>query len=86
MGAINTANAVIHYSDLPNPNLGSVGAAVYLHAGSVDPVLDQKIRIPILTTTGTADEDVKPARTRLSWQEQTNAHPRVFINLEGAGM
>ena len=57
---------------------------MYLHAGSPDPLVNAKVRVPILTTTGTADADVKPAATRRSWAEQMQSHPRVFANLQGA--
>ena len=82
MGAINTASAIKDYTSLSN--VGTLGAAVYLHAGSSDPLLNKQIKIPILTTTGTADADVSPASTKRSWEEQSNAHPRVFANLKGA--
>jgi len=64
---------------------GRLGAAVYLHGGNFWPWGGaSEVKVPVFSTTGSNDTTAPPAGTKLAWNEQSHAHPRVFANLLGA--
>jgi len=80
MGAFCTTRAVVDAQAS-----GNLGAAVYLHGGNPWPWGGAgDVEVPVFSTTGSADSTAPPLGTKIAWEEQKRAHPKVFANLAGA--